>query len=472
MRACSGWILAFLLCTGPLRAAAEGDAREPTAAPRGVGPFGSPPEVTTLPNGLRIVTIPWSSPGIVAYFTLVRVGARDEVEPGHSGFAHLFEHMMFRGTERFPQKVYEERVQNLGADNNAYTTQDFTLYTLTGPSSALSEIIELEADRFQRLSYDETQFRTETGAVLGEYSKSASSPFLKMWESLSELAYQRHTYRHTTIGYLADIQAMPDKLAYSRAFFQRFYTPDNTTIIAAGDVAHETLVKLVTERYGGWQGKRDTPAIPTEQDPVAGAHKHLEWDGTASPQMLVGYRSTAFEGEGSEDERAARLTDTAALEVVHGLLFDASARLYQELVVDQQKLLSFGSWAANYSRDPGLFVVSAELKPEVEFGAIVQRVQAAISEVAAGKTDPARIEGVRSHLAYALVMQVETASDAADMYAQFLAVSGRQDGFARYLAALKSVTPKDVARVAARYLTPARRFEITLAPKSRAGGAR
>src|SRR6478752_9480558 len=101
------------------------------------GPFASPPEVTRLDNGLTVVTVPWSSPGIVAYYTLVRVGARDEVEKGHSGFAHLFEHMMFRGTERFPEKVYEERIQDLGADNNAYTTQDFTLYTITGPSSAL-----------------------------------------------------------------------------------------------------------------------------------------------------------------------------------------------------------------------------------------------------------------------------------------------------------------------------------------------
>ncbi len=456
-----GVVCGVLSASAPLVAHAES-----------VGPFGKPPEVSTLPNGLKVVTIPWQSPGILAYFTLVRVGARDEVEKGHSGFAHLFEHMMFRGTERFPQKVYEERVQNLGADNNAYTTQDFTLYTLTGPASALSEIVELESDRFQRLLYDETQFRTETGAVLGEYSKSASSPFLKMWEALSELAYRSHTYSHTTIGYLADIQAMPDKFAYSNAFFKRFYTPDNTTIIAAGDVSHAALVKLVSERYGGWQGKRDTPEIPVEPEPSEGARVHLDWEGTASPQMLLGYRGPAFEGEGSEELRTAQLKDSAALEVVHALLFDASAPLYQELVVEQQKLLGFGSWANNFSRDPGLFVVSAELKPEVPFDEIEQRVQAALGEVAAGKTPAKRIEDVRSHLGYKLVMEVETASDAADTYAQFLAVSGRDDGLGRYLSALRAVTQADVARVAERYLVPSRRFSITLAPKPKSGGAR
>jgi zinc protease len=438
------------------------------AGAQAVGPFASAPEVTVLPNGLRVISVPWKSPGIVAYFTLVRVGARDEVEKGHSGFAHLFEHMMFRGTERFPQKVYEERVQDLGADNNAYTTQDFTLYTVTLPASALPQIVELEADRFQRLAYDEQQFRTETGAVLGEYNKSASSPFLRMWEALSELAFRQHTYGHTTIGYLADIQAMPDKMAYSQAFFRRFYTPDNTSIVVAGDVSHAELVKLVSAHYAGWQGERDQPAIPLEPEPSAGAHRHLDWEGTASPRMFIGYRSPAFEGVGTPMERTAALLDTAALEVVHGLLFEPSSPLYQELVVEQQRLLTLSSWAQNWSRDPGLFVVSAELKPEVAFEEVERRVQAALDEVAAGKLPAERVEAVRSHLSYALTMQVETASDAADLLAQFVAITGDTDGLARYLSALKNVTPADVARVVQRYLTPSRRFTVTLAPRKQA----
>ena len=105
------------------------------------GPLPKPPEISRFDNGLTLITLPWSSPGIVAYYTLVRVGARDEVEKGHSGFAHLFEHMMFRGTKRFPKDVYEQRVQDLGAYNNAYTTQDFTLYKLTGPEAALGELV-------------------------------------------------------------------------------------------------------------------------------------------------------------------------------------------------------------------------------------------------------------------------------------------------------------------------------------------
>jgi zinc protease len=435
------------------------------------GPFGTPPQVSKLDNGLTLVTIPWASPGIVSYYTLVRVGARDEVEKGHSGFAHLFEHMMFRGTKRFPQAAYEERIQSFGADNNAYTTQDFTLYTVTAPGSALTQIVELEADRFQHLEFDETQFRTETGAVLGEYNKSAASPFLKMWESLSGLAYTQHTYSHTTIGFLADIQAMPDKFEYAKNFFRRFYTPDNCTIIVAGDVVHSELLALVKQHYGAWQGKRDQPNIPREPEPTSGATRHLDWDGTSPPQLMIGYRGPAFERDTPEANATAPLIDTAALEVLHGFLFDESSALYQRLVVEEQRLLGLSSWSSNWSRDPGLFIVSAELKPETKFSDVEDIVQRAIDEVAQGKGDSARMDDVRSHLRYALTMDVETASEAADTLAQFVAVTGSTEGLPRYLEALAQVTPADVARVASTYLVPTRRFSLTLSPKPSAGGA-
>ncbi len=434
----------------------------PASAAAQVGPFSKPLEVTRLDNGLTVVSIPWRSPGIVAYYTLVRVGARDEIERGHTGFAHLFEHMMFRGTERYSESAYEERIQSFGADNNAYTTQDFTLYTVTTPASALEAVIDLEADRFQHLSYDERAFRTETGAVLGEYNKNAASPTQKMWEALSELAFTRHTYAHTTIGYLADIQAMPEEYAYSRSFFKRFYTPDNATILCAGEVPHAQLVELVKKHYGAWQGKRDQPEVPVEPDPVLGARRHIKWDGMSAPQLLIGYRSGAFVGDGDLALRRARLRDTAALELVHGLLFDRSAPLYQALVVEQQRLLDLQSWAENFSRDPGLFVVSAELRDGKSFDDIEREIQLAIDLLARGEVDPARVDAVRSHLRYGLTMQVETADDAADLMGQFIAASGSVDGLRAYLDALASVTKEDVQRVASLYLSEKRRFTITL----------
>lgn len=434
------------------------------------GPFAGAPGRSTLPNGLTVITVPWASPGIVAYYTLVRVGSRDEVEKGHSGFAHLFEHMMFRGTERYPEKAYEAKIQSLGADNNAYTSLDFTLYTVTAPSSALASIVELEADRFQHLSYSEQVFRTETGAVLGEYNKSASSPFLKMWEALSELAFQKHTYGHTTLGYLDDIKAMPDKYAYSQAFLRRFYTPDNITVIVAGDVQHADVLKQVTAAYGTWKGTRDQPLVNAEPPPAAAAQRHIEWEGSSPPRLFVGYRGPAF-CEGSTDLGAC-VRDAAALEVVHGYLFTSSSPLYQRLVVDEQKLLEISSWQGNFTRDPGLFVVDAELKPGTSFESVEAAVQTAVDELAASKIDQTRFMAVRSNLAYKLTLDVETASEAADTLAQFIALTGRVDTLPAYLEALSKVTVEDVARVARSYLSSGRRFDVTLAPKAQKEGAK
>ena len=128
--------------------------------------FGGAPQVETLPNGMRVVMVPWASPGIVAYYTLVRAGSRDEVEAGHTGFAHFFEHMMFRGTSAHPAEEYAARLNAVGADGNAYTTNDYTCYTIVAPTTALSMLVELEADRFQNLRYEEAAFRTEAGACL------------------------------------------------------------------------------------------------------------------------------------------------------------------------------------------------------------------------------------------------------------------------------------------------------------------
>ena len=124
-----------------------------------------PTETRTLPNGLTVIVVPMPSDGLAAYWTVVRTGSRDEYEPGRTGFAHFFEHMMFRGTERFPSDIYNRIVTSIGADANAYTTDDHTAYHLAMAAEDLEQVMEIESDRFQNLSYAESAFQTEAGAV-------------------------------------------------------------------------------------------------------------------------------------------------------------------------------------------------------------------------------------------------------------------------------------------------------------------
>src|SRR5436309_8883378 len=174
-----------------------------------------------LPNGLRLVTIPTGFPNIVSLYIVVRTGSRNEVEPGKSGFAHLFEHLMFRGTPRYPADKYNSILTEAGADFNAGTNADSTVYHATFSKEDLDTMLMLEADRFQNLKYSEEAFKTETLAVLGEYNKNSSNPSEKLDEKLLDTAFRSHTYKHTTMGMLKDVEDMPNQYEYGIEFFGR-----------------------------------------------------------------------------------------------------------------------------------------------------------------------------------------------------------------------------------------------------------
>src|SRR5688572_23865035 len=168
--------------------------------------FPYPWTLDTLTNGLRLVTVPTEHKNLVSFYIVVRTGSRNEVEPGKSGFAHFFEHMMFRGSENFTSDQREAIMKKAGAAANAYTSDDRTVYHALFSAADLEKIMEIEADRFQRLKYSEPDYKTEALAVLGEYNKNSANPINKLYEVLRERAFTSHTYKHTTMGFLQDIQ--------------------------------------------------------------------------------------------------------------------------------------------------------------------------------------------------------------------------------------------------------------------------
>jgi zinc protease len=253
-------------------------------APSNDAVFPYPIDQKEFPNGLRLVGVHFDSPGLVSYYTIVRVGSRHEVEPGHSGFAHFFEHMMFRGTERYDEEQYNDVLTSIGADSNANTSFDRTRYHILASSSALPKIVEIESDRFQHLQYNEEQFQKEAGAVLGEYNKNASSPLTALQVKLYETAFQVHPYRHLVIGFLEDIQAMPTMYDYSLSFFDRFYRPEYTTILVVGDFDWEELSRLVEEAYGDWKRGSYTVQIPSEPPQTEPKEVSVEWPSPTLPQ--------------------------------------------------------------------------------------------------------------------------------------------------------------------------------------------
>ena len=416
--------------------------------------------VDTLDNGLTVVTIPMPGSGVAAFYTLVKAGSRDEVESGRSGYAHLFEHLMFRGTQKMPAADYERRMQAMGSDNNAFTTDDFTLFTPMIPKESLAELVPVEADRFQHLDVSQNAYKDETGAVLGEFNKDFSNPWWLMDEQLRDLAFKKHTYGHTTIGYKRDVEGMPQNYAYSKTFFSRFYTPDDCTIWAVGDLERGKVLELVKANYSGWTGKRAEPKIEVEPDQKEPRVRALTWKGPTTPRMTVGYKIPSA--------RAA-LADSAALAVLATLAFGEPSDLYQKLVVKEQKLIELGADPDEaLHKDAGLLRIDAKLKDGTSFDEIVGAVQATLDGIAKGDAKPADVDAARMHLTSSLTLSMQTPSEVAVRFAYLAAVTGDVHGYERYLDAVKKVTADDVVRVAKAYLVPTRRNVITLSPPAAA----
>jgi len=240
---------------------------QPAPVPNRILPFDV--SERTLPNGLRVIVVPTGFPNIVSLQIPVQTGSRNEVEPGKSGFAHFFEHMMFRGTKAYPPEAYQAILTKAGARQNAYTTDDYTNYHTTFAKEDLETILRIEADRFQNLEYPVEAFKTQSRAALGEHNKNSANPIQKLFEVQRESAFKVHPYRHTTMGFLKDIEDMPNQFEYSKLFFDRWYRPEYTTVIVAGDVTAAQVFPLVEKYWGGWKPGTYAVEIPAEP-PAAG----------------------------------------------------------------------------------------------------------------------------------------------------------------------------------------------------------
>lgn len=444
--------ISLMLC-GLLAVSAMAGAAE-KAASGDVFPFKV--HKTTLENGLRVMVIPYDSPGTVAYYTVVRTGSRDEVEPGHSGFAHFFEHMMFRGTDKYSKDEYNGVLKRLGADSNAYTSDDETVYHIVGPVSELATMMDIESDRFKNLKYKEDAFRTEALAVLGEYNKNVSNPIQPLFEKIRDLAFQKHTYKHTTMGFIADIKAMPGYYDYSLKFFDRFYRPENVTLVLVGDVQPQQVVDMARKYYGDWKKGYKAPEVPVEPPQTQRQTGHIDWPNPIRPHLALAYHIPAF---------SATSSDSAALDLIEQLLFAESAPLYQELVVKNQ-WVDFISGSPSLSRDPSLFMVFSRVKSEDLIPKVKATVDRYVKQLQTEPVDPKRLDRIKSHMRYGFALGLSTPGSVADQAASAIAVAGDVDAINQRFAQYHKVTPAEIQRVARETFKTQNETMVTLSHKA------
>ncbi len=405
-----------------------------------------------LPNGLTVIMIPMESPGLVAYYSVVRTGSRDEVEPGKSGFAHFFEHMMFRGTKTYPGPVYDSIMTSIGADANAYTTDDYTAYHLNFAKDDLEKVIELESDRFQNLFYEKPAFQTEAGAIYGEYRKSITSPYAVLNEKMQDLAYDTHTYKHTTIGYEADIKAMPEQFEYSKSFFNRFYRPENVVLVVTGDIDPKATMELVTKYYGGWQQGYVQPQIVAEPPQTAERSAEISYSGKTLPIIDIAYKGDALDPNNREFAAALLLGDLA---------FGSNSDLYKKLVIQEQKV-QFVASSTPMNRDVPLFEVYSMVKKAEEINYVRDEVYKTIQEFQTKPVEEKKLSDLKRRNRYSFLMGLDTPDNVAGGLARFVALTGGIEVVDKLYEQLMNVTSQDIMNAATKYFTPERRTVVVV----------
>lgn len=411
-----------------------------------------PIQEATLANDLRVIVVPTGLPNLVSLQVSVRTGSRNEVEPGKSGFAHFFEHMMFRGTRRFPPERYHAIVARTGARQNAYTTDDYTNYHATFAAEDLETFLEIEADRFMNLAYSEEAFRIEAKAILGEYNKNASEPLVKLFEAQREAAFDLHPYRHTTMGFLRDIEAMPEQFDYSLLFFDRWYRPEYTTIIVAGDIAPERTLELVGRYWGSWERGRETVDIPTEPPPSGGRVAHVPWPAPTLPWVTVAFRGPAF---------SARDPDYVAIDVALDLAFGPTSDLYRELVDELQVADQLFPWCTPHI-DPFLATVLARVKRPEDAAYVRRRILETLAEIRERPVAKGRLEAAKAHNRNALRRTFDNSESVAAFIARFAHFERSASVINQLFRTLDRLEPEDVLDAARRYICDASLVQATL----------
>jgi zinc protease len=408
--------------------------------------------VELLNNGLKVILIKMPVEGKIAYYTIVRTGSRDEYEPDHTGFAHFFEHMMFRGTKKYPGNVYDSLITLMGADANAYTTDDYTCFHLNFTKEDLEKVMELESDRFQNLSYAEPAFQTEAGAVYGEYRKGKTSPYFLLEERIAETAFTSHTYKHTTMGFEKDIAAMPMMYDYSKSFFKRYYRPENTIIVITGDVDFSDCTTLIVKYYGKWEKGYVTPQIQSEPDQNGERIAKVNYPGKTLPIATISYKADAFQPTNKS---------FVALDLMGELAFGENSDLYKKLYIKEQKIQGiFHDLQMN--KDPNLFTISIIIKDEEDVLKIETEVYEKIAEFQSKLADKTQLDNLKKRLKYSFLMGLDTPDKVAGGLARILAVAGDMEALENYYKTIESISPQDILDAARKYLVQSKRTVVTL----------
>lgn len=427
-------------------AAAMGVTEEPALTEPGMMAF----EERVLGNGLRVITLEDHSCPVVSVQVWYRVGSKDE-NPERQGFAHMFEHMMFRGTDRLGPTSHFDLLRKVGGNANAYTSFDQTVYHQTLPSNQLELALYLEAERMSFLKIDQDSFDTERKVVEEERRMGTNQPYGTALEQALPVLFGEHPYRWSPIGQIPHLRAAT--VGELRDFWNRYYVPNNAVLVIAGDIEHERAQRLA-EDYFGWIPKGEEPARVTYREPLPTEPRTvvIKEENAPAPVLGIAFRTVPM---GHKDSWALQMLAT----IVGG---GESSRLYQKLVTEQKSAV-FAAGGALELQDEGLIAFGAVMSP---FGANPKKVRDTIdAELAAvrdGLVSEEELEKARNQMLKALVAESLTVDSKASALGSAAALQGRTASVNDRLAAVRGVTREDLQRVAREYMDPSEQISMQI----------
>ncbi len=435
IRALTGAVLIALLAAGPAGALDDPALRT---------------QKTVLGNGLIVLTLEDHTTPVTSFQVWVKAGSRDETRL--TGLAHLFEHMMFKGSKRVAPEQHARLVQSRGGRPNAYTTRDVTVYYEDVPAQALPLVIELEAERFGYLDINQSTLLSEREVVREERRlRTDDDPQGRAFETLFAQTFMAHPYRHPVIGWASDIEATTVEAC--RRFFSTYYAPNNLVLAVAGDFDTAETLERIRRAFGSLDAAREIPRNATREPEQRGERRsRIEFD-LRSPVLAAAWHAPA-----------TGHPDAEALDVASEILSAGrSSRLYRRLVYEaQQALYAQGRyWELQAA---GLFYAFAVVRPEASISRVESLLFEEIARLRSELVSERELSKAKRQLEVALVNGLRTNHALASRVASEMIAFDRIRPLDERLAAIEAVTAEDVRRVASTYLVDEKRTVVWVVP--------
>ncbi|MEH6680143.1 MAG: pitrilysin family protein [Sediminicola sp.] len=394
----------------------------------------------TLKNGMKIMVLEDHSIPNANMYLFWKVGSRNEY-PGITGLSHFFEHMMFNGSKKYGPKMFDRTMEAAGGSNNAYTTENITVYTDWFPTSSLETIFDLEADRIGHLALDSAMVESERGVVLSERSTGLeNSNFRNISEAVKAAAFFAHPYRWSVIGYESDIKNWTQNDL--QTYFDTYYAPNNAVTVISGDVDLDKVKELAKSYFEPIPAQPAPRKVHTVEPPQMGERRVMVHKIVSTPNVMVAYHvpETAH-------------GDHYALELLNAILTNGkSSRLYNGLVNDQQLATSVMSYMPE-SFDPNLLYIFAVANGEITADRLEKGILAELERIKQDGIPERELQKVKNQKLVAFYKDLETIDGKSNTLGTYELFFGDYKKMYGAPEAYSKVTADDIVRVAKTYLT-------------------